>query len=239
LIVPPVAGVVPAEGPALYGHRSDVRFIARGLGLDAVSPEGFDKVADRIVALAVELRDAGADAVSMMGTSLSFYRGADFTDDLRARMQAATGLPCTTMSHAIVASMRQLGIERVAVATSYIDTLNERLVAYLKSRGIAVTAIEGLSMTGVEAMGQVTPQTLQALAMKTVAASTGAEGVLISCGGLHTLSIHVPLEAALGIPVTASSPAGFWDLMMLAGLDPASPGHGRLFESGRVVERTA
>jgi arylmalonate decarboxylase len=238
LIVPPAAGLVPADGQALYADRG-VRFIARGLGIPDISPDGFDAVVDRILALALELRDAGAEAVSLMGTSLSFYRGLAFTDQLRDRMQAATGLPCTTMSHAIVASLRQLGIRRVAVATAYIDTLNERLVAYLASCGIAVTHIEGLSITGVDAVGRVSAETLMALAERTVAVDRSAEGLLISCGGLLTLDIHVPLEEKLGLPVTSSSPAGFWDLMKVAGLDPASPGHGRLFAPEQALERAA
>jgi len=238
LIVPPAAGLVPTDGQALYGDR-DVRFIARGLGIPDISPNGFDTVVDRILELAVELRDAGAEAVSLMGTSLSFYRGLAFTDALRDRMQQATGLPCTTMSHAIVASLQQLGIRRVAVATAYIDILNQRLVAYLASCGIAVTHIEGLSITGVEAVGQVSAETLMALAERTVAADRSAQGLLISCGGLLTLDIHVPLEARLGLPVTSSSPAGFWDLMRAAGLDPSSPGYGRLFAPGQALERAA
>ncbi|WP_238136850.1 aspartate/glutamate racemase family protein [Variovorax sp. JS1663] len=238
LIVPPAAGLVPVDGQALYGTR-DLRFIARGLGIPGISPEGFDTVVDRILELAVELRDAGAQAVSLMGTSLSFYRGLEFTHALRDRMRQATGVPCTTMSHAIVDSLRALGIRRVAVATAYIDTLNQRLVDYLASCGIAVTHIEGLSITGVEAVGQVSAETLMALAERTFAADRSAQGLLISCGGLLTLDIHVPLEHKLGIPVTSSSPAGFWDLVRTAGLDPASPGHGRLFAPETALERAA
>jgi arylmalonate decarboxylase len=238
LIVPPAAGQVPADGQQLYANR-DVRFIARGLALPGISPEGFDTVVDRILQQAVELRDAGAQAVSLMGTSLSFYRGAAFTDDLRERMQDATGLPCTTMSHAIVASLRHLGIERVAVATAYIDTLNERLVAYLRSRDIEVTHIEGLSITGVDAVGKVPGDTLMALAGRCVAADSSAQGLLISCGGLLTLDLHVPLETKLSLPVTSSSPAGFWDVMQVAGIDASSPGHGRLFAPARALERAA
>ncbi len=238
LIVPPAAGLVPADGQALYGERN-VRFIARGLGIPDISPSGFDTVADRILELAVELRDAGAQAVSLMGTSLSFYRGADFTDALRDRMAEATGLPCTTMSHAIVASLQRLGVTRVAVATAYIDALNERLVAYLASRGIAATHIEGLSITGVDDVGRVSADTLMALAERTVAADRSAQGLLISCGGLLTLDLHVPLEQKLGLPVTSSSPAGFWDAMTVAGLDPSARGYGRLFACGADHERTA
>ena len=228
LIVPPAAGEVPPEGPALYDGRA--RFIARGLALAGIHPEGFDEVEGRIVDLARELKAAGAQAVSLMGTSLSFYRGAAFTEDLRARMAAATGLPCTTMSHAMVRSLRQLGVRRVAVATAYIDTLNDRLATYLEGEGFEVTAIRGLSMTGVEAVGHVDADTLAQLA-HSVSAEGQPDGLLISCGGLRTLDLHPRLERELGLPVTSSSPAGFWDLMRTAGLDAASPGHGRLFDA--------
>jgi len=114
LVVPPAAGAVPEDAGHLYGER--MRFIARGLGIGGVSPEGFAPVVDRIVGLARELRDAGAQAVSMMGTSISFYRGAARTEQLRQAMEDATGLPCTTMSHAVVRALKALGVRRVAVA---------------------------------------------------------------------------------------------------------------------------
>ncbi|MBC7380748.1 MAG: arylmalonate decarboxylase [Burkholderiaceae bacterium] len=227
LIVPPQAGEVPSDAAALYPGRA--RFIARGLGIAAVSPTGFNPVIDTIVARALELRDAGAQAISLMGTSISFYRGAAFTEDLRAAMQEATGVPCSTMSHAIVAALRALGMQRVAVATSYIGELNDRLVDYLTVSGFEVTAIEGLSITGVKEVGEVTTQTLIDLSEAVIAKDPTADGVFISCGGLLTLDAIKALEGKLGLPVTASSPAGFWDVMRLAGQDASSPGFGRLF----------
>ena len=232
LIVPPPAGEVPSDAQALYAGKA--RFIARGLGIASVSPTGFNPVIDTIVAKALELRDAGAQAISLMGTSISFYRGAAFTEDLRAAMQEATGVPCSTMSHAIIAALRALGMHRVAVATSYIGELNDRLVDYLTVSGFEVTAIEGLSITGVKEIGEVTTRTLIELS-ESVIAKSPADGVFISCGGLQTLDAIKALEAKLGLPVTASSPAGFWDVMRLAGLDAASPGFGRLFAKEPVT----
>ena len=120
LIVPPREGEVPGDGPALYGGRA--RFLARGLGLGEISPRGYEEVIDRVVGLAVELGQAGASAVSLMGTSLSFFRGAAFNAELEAEMARRTGLPCTTMSHAIVRGLAAVGVRRVAVATAYIAT---------------------------------------------------------------------------------------------------------------------
>jgi len=227
LVVPPGHGRVPQDGPLLYGER--VRFLARGLGIGGVSPEGFAPVVDTIVQRACELREAGAEAISMMGTSISFYRGPGFTESLRRAMEEATGVPCTTMSHAIVRALLRLGIRRVAVATSYIDELNDRLVDYLQHSGFTVTAIEGMAITGVEEVGQVSTQALVDLSRKVHAQDRSADGIFISCGGLLTLDAIRALEAELGVPVTASSPAGFWDVVRLAGADAASPGFGRLF----------
>lgn len=227
LVVPPAAGEVPKDAAALYGDR--FRFIARGLGIGGVSPEGFAPVVDSIVERAVELRRAGAEVVSMMGTSISFYRGPDFTESLRRAMEEATGVPCTTMSHAIVRALQALGVRRVAVATSYIDELNDKLAAYLAHAGFTVTAIEGLSITGVKEVGEVGTEALVALSRRVHARDPSAEGIFISCGGLLTLDAIRRLEDELGLPATASSPAGFWDVVRLAGGDASSPGHGRLF----------
>jgi arylmalonate decarboxylase len=229
LIVPPAAGLVPQDGPMLYGDR--VKFIARGLGIGAVSPDGFNPVMGTVIDKARELRDAGAQVISLMGTSISFYQGPEFTESLRAAMQQATGVPCTTMSHAIVAALRQLGIQRVAVATSYIDELNAQLVDYLSGAGFTVTAIRGMSITAVNEVGQVPTRALVDLSDSVYREDTSAQGVFISCGGLLTLDAIRQLEDRLGLPATASSPAGFWDVMRLGGWDASAKGFGRLFES--------
>lgn len=229
LVVPPAAGTVPVDGALIYGSR--LRFSARGLGLPEISTRGYDQVIDAVVERALALaREDGVRAVSLMGTSLSFYRGARFTDELRAAMSRATGLPCTTMSHAIVDGLRALGVRKVAVATAYIDEVNLRLARYLEDTGFTPLKVEGLAITGVEAVGQVPTRTLVALGRRVLEASPGADGILISCGGLITLDAVRELERVTGLPVVSSSPAGFRDLVHCAGLDARASGCGRLFE---------
>lgn len=228
LIVPPAAGDVPRDAGLLYGDR--IRFVARGLGIGGVSPSGFAPVMARITQLACELRDEGAQTISLMGTSISFYQGPQLTERLRQQLEAVTGLSCTTMSHAIISSLKALGARRVAVATSYIDELNQCLVRYLEHHGFVVTHIRGLSITGVQAMGEVPPETLIELASSVYAHDPGADAILISCGGLQTHEVIAPLESRLGVPVIASSPSGFWDVVRQSGIDPRSAGYGRLFE---------
>src|SRR5690606_37768076 len=78
VIVPPAQGEVPPELPQLYGGALD--FMAHGLALGRLTPEGYDAVIGKVEAAARALADRGADAVALMGSSLSFYRGRAFND---------------------------------------------------------------------------------------------------------------------------------------------------------------
>ena len=49
-----------------------------------MTPEGYDKAVPKILPAAEELAKQGANAISIMGTSLTFYKGAAFNNDLIA-----------------------------------------------------------------------------------------------------------------------------------------------------------
>ena len=91
LIAPPADYPVPPEGIALYDKA--LQFSVVGLGLKTMTPAGYDSVIDRIVPSALELKKRGVAAIDLLGTSLTFYRGAAFNekllDDIR---KAATDL---------------------------------------------------------------------------------------------------------------------------------------------------
>src|SRR5215207_357957 len=158
LIVPTAHGQVPADGPRLY--PTGVRFEARGLALQRLTPEGYDSVIDRVDELARELAVRGARGVALMGTSLSFYRGAAFNEQLLATIRDATGLPATSMSTGVLEGLRTLGARRLAVGTAYNDEVNRRLGGFLADSGFEVAAIEGLGIETVGEPGKVTDATL-------------------------------------------------------------------------------
>src|SRR6202051_5179522 len=80
MIFPPANYLVPPEARLLY--PSGIRFLATGVGLERMMPEGYDQVFDRIVPAAHTLAKEGANAISVMGTSLTFYKGAAFNEQL-------------------------------------------------------------------------------------------------------------------------------------------------------------
>ena len=69
--------------------------------------------------MAKVLAQEGAAAITLMGTSLSFYRGAAFNRELTQRIALASGRPAVTMSTAVIEGLRNVGGRRLAVATAY------------------------------------------------------------------------------------------------------------------------
>ena len=141
MIFPPLNYPVPPDAKALY--PSGVKFLSEGLGLPGMTPAGYDSVVPKIVPAAIKLAQQGATGISIMGTSLTFYKGAAFNQELIASVIKATGLPCTSMSNGIVEGLQLAGAKRVAVATAYDDVVNATLQRFSTESGFEVLMIKG------------------------------------------------------------------------------------------------
>ena len=230
LIAPPANYPVPPEGLTLYG--SDLRFTVYGLGLPTMTPEGYDSVIDKIVPAARQQAKEGANAISIFGTSLTFYKGAAFNQKLIDDVHKATGLPTTSMSTAVVEGLRAFGARRVTVATAYNDEVNRRLRTFLGESGFEVVALEGLGLEAIGDPGKVTQSDLQQFCAGVFKRASKADALLVSCGGLRTLELLAPLEQQCGVPVVSSTPHALWAGMRLLGLRVKAPGYGRLLAKG-------
>jgi arylmalonate decarboxylase len=228
LVTPQSTDTVPAEGAQMY---PGVRFLPKGVGVRALTPEGYDSAWDAIVPAAEHLAGQGVDAVMVVGTSLTFYRGAEEHARLVERLAKATGLPVSTMSTAIVEGLRAVGAESIGVCTAYGGEVNRRLRDFLTDSGFDVLALEGFGITKFGEAGKQTEKDIIDLAGRVTREAPGAEGLLISCGGLRTLGVMRPIEEEHDIPVVASTPAAFWAAMRLVGESGHVPGRGRLLEA--------
>jgi arylmalonate decarboxylase len=228
LIWPPAYRPPPDEAKMMY--PTGVKYLVTGLGLGKLTPEGYDSVIPKVANAAKELRDKGAQGIALMGTSLTFYKGAEFNRKLTESMREATGLPCVTMSTAIIEGLKAVNGKRLAVATAYQDEVNRRLVAFLTESGFQVEAIKGLSIQNIEDLDKVTDDQLMVLCSEVCRSAPKADSLLISCGGLVTLRIHVALEKQFKVAVVSSTPAALWAAMRMMGQSGRAPGYGRLFE---------
>jgi arylmalonate decarboxylase len=232
LVTPQATDTVPAEGAQMY---PDVRFVPRGVGVRALTPEGYDSAWEGILPAAEYLAGQDVDAVMVVGTSLTFYRGFEAHERLVEKLKSVTGLPVSTMSTAIVEGLQAVGAERIGVCTAYGDEVNRRLAAFLTDSGFDVLALEGFGITEFGGPGRKSEKDIIELADKVKARAADCEGLLISCGGLKTLGVAKPIEDRHGIPVVSSTPAAFWAALRLVGESGHLSGHGRLLEQSKSI----
>src|SRR5215204_4628322 len=226
LIFPPADRGVPEEGVAMYGNT--LKFVVTGLGVEKMTPEGFDAVMERIPAAAKRLVAAGAEAIELTGTSLTFYKGEAYNQRLRAIVTEVSGLRATTMSNGVVEGLKAVGAKKVAVATAYNDEVNDRLRAFLQEHGLTTVVVTGLGIEAIADVDRVTQQDLLEFGVRVRRSAPDADSLLVSCGGFRTLELIAPLEARTGVPVISSMPHGLWAGARLVGLSGAAPGYGRL-----------
>jgi arylmalonate decarboxylase len=227
LVVPESADAVPTEAAAMY---PDITFIARGIGLQSLTLEGYDEAIDRLVPAAKCLTRNGARAIMVVGTSLTFYRGTAFNHAVTERLSTSTGLPAATMSGALVDGLTEVGARRLAVVTAYSDAVNGLLSAFLRDSGFEIRALRSVRIAHrVGEAQQISEQDILDVSAATFNEAGDADGLLIVCGGLRTLDVTPRIEARCGVPVVSSMPAALRKVVLLAGADAnLARGFGRL-----------
>jgi len=230
LIFPPANTPVPPEAYLMY--PSGVQFLSLGVGLERMTPEGYDQVVGRIVPAAQKLAADGANAIAVMGTSLTFYKGAAFNQQLKESITKATGLPSTTMSTAIIDGLKAVSGHRLAVATAYNEEVNRRLRAFLEESGFEVLVVKGLGIERFEDRPPVTQDELLKFSVGVWKSAPKADALVISCGALKTLELLAPLEQRCKVPVVSSLPHALRAGVRLLGLSGRASGYGILLSKG-------
>jgi arylmalonate decarboxylase len=224
LIFPPLNYPIPPDAKLLY--PSGVRFLGNGVGLPGgMTPAGYDEAIPRVLPAAEELARQGAKVISVFGSSLTFYKGAKFNEELTRQVTRATGRPATTQSNGLVDGLRTANARRIAVATAYTDVVTERLKIFLEEHGFQVTFAKGLGYERIPE-GAATQAILFKLGADVYANSKQADALVVSCGALRTLELIVPLEKQIKVPVVSSTPHGLMNGVRLLGVSPRATGYG-------------
>jgi len=227
LIFPPLNWPIPPDAKLLY--PKGINFIGNGVGLPGgMTIEGYEEAIPRVIPAAKELAAKGANVVSVFGSSLTFYKGRKFHEDLIARVAKETGTPVTTQSAGLLDGLRVLNAKRVALATAYTDEVTERLKVFLEEYGFTVTSAKGLGFVSIPD-GAATHDILMKLGAESYARSNRADALVLSCGRLDTLPVLVPLEGQIKVPVVSSTPHGLMNGVRLLGVSPKATGFGTVF----------
>ena len=225
LIFPPLDYPIPPDARLLFPEGLD--FISNGVGFGGMTIDSYEEAIPRVLPRAADLATAGADLISVFGSSITFYRGAEFHDDLIRQVSAHTDRPATTQSAGLLDGLNHINAKRVVLATAYTDTVMDRLRIFLQEHGFDVVGARGMGYVRIPD-GAATGPILHQLGIDAYASGSRVDAVVMSCGALRTLDVINPLEAEIGVPVVSSTPHGLWHCARKLGLEARVDGYGQV-----------
>ena len=213
-----------AEGVNLMVAR-----FTTGMRDDDIGPEMVDSYGDLdTLRKATEaLKIVQPSAVIFGCTSCSFIRGAGWDLQQAKAIGEVCGAPGTTVSTAMVAALRTMGVRQVAMCAPYPESVTEKFAVFLRDNGVGVCNWKTLGMTTEWQIGNSSPRVWYELAREVDRPE--AEAVVISCTGIRTAEILTALEADLGKPVITAPQVMMWHPMQLMRVNATRPDRGRLF----------
>ncbi len=174
------------------------------------------------------LADAQVQQVAFHCTAVSTF-APQMAEDIRQRIEAATGLPAFATADAILAALARLQARRLLLLTPYIAAVHQREVDFLAAHGIGVTGGDCLGVNTNAEMARIPPATLAQQARAAAARHAGADAIFISCTAIRSAGLIAPLEAELGLPVITSNQVLVWHALRRLGSTAPVAGFGRLF----------
>lgn len=242
----PLTAAMLAGTPPVSAHFARFRVTDVGLGAAAQFDPG------PIIEAAGLLADARVDSIVWSGTS-GGWRGIADDQALCVAISAATGVPATTSTLALLAALRLLGTRRLGLVTPYPADMHDAVARTLAAEGleVAASASDGftasnweLSTLPAERIGAMVAEVAATMGGTGTGAATGAAGrdaadrgaITVFCTNLAAADRVAEWEAAFGIPVLDSVTLAVWHALELSGYaGPRPSGWGKLF-SLRVRE---
>ncbi len=216
-------------------YPASVSFVTEGLSKPDDGPlvgtlATYEKLQDRIVPAARALVEKGVDEILLLGTSVTFYKGAAHNQRLIDSIRTATRLPATTMSSAVVDGLRVAGGKRLAVASGYTEEVNAQFRVFLEESGFEVLALKGLGLlTPPDNLGR---NELETFVVDVFRTAPKADVLVVAFASTRTLELIVPLEKRCKVPVVSARPHAFWAGVRLLGLKGTVPGFGTVLSKG-------
>lgn len=169
---------------------------------------------------------AKPSVVAFACTTGSLLEGTGWDARLIERIEKITGVPTTTTSTSVIRAFKELGIQKVSVATPYNEELNRREADFFEKSGVKVLKIQGRDLGGL--MAEISLDEVKDLAR--AVNRPDADAVFLSCTNLKALPVLDSLEKEFGKYVFSSNIATFWDVMRMLKIKEPVQGRGKMLE---------
>lgn len=164
------------------------------------------------------LAHAQVDVIAYGCTSGSIIKGKGYDQELEERISEETGVPAVSTAGAVIDILNAKGVNKIAVATPYIDEINQKEKEFLIVNGIEVSEIKGLGLTDNLKIGKQDPRVAYRLGREVMKSNSEAEALFISCTNFRTFEIINSLIQDIGKPVVTSNQATLESALKRVGL---------------------
>ena len=199
-------------------------------GLDLLQ-ESYDDLAgktDEVIARAADfVRRNKVQGLILTGGFVTL-----FNPGLEAKVAEAVRIPVTAAVSSVTAALEALSVKRVLLVTPFTAEMNTVIAKHLSGHGFTVFAGPSFDKnrkpgTGVE----ISPDDLFRKVEESFRQNPSAEAIYFQGATLDPLPIIQRLEDNLGVPVIASNPAMFWNILSKIGAKFSITGYGKLWSS--------
>ncbi len=221
-VMEPRVGELIAGLPGVTAHFGRFRVTRISMEKGALGQFQFDPQ----LAAAELLADARCDVIAWGGTS-GGWLGAENDRALCRRITERTGISSTTSTLATLDAFRAFGARRYALATPYLDEVQQAICTNFAALGLDCVAERHLDDPGNFSFAQYDEATVRSLIREVAAA--GPDAVAVYCTNFDGTRVAAEVEAETGIPVLDSISVTIWHALRLAGYDTSA-----LADRGRV-----
>ncbi|MEL7013352.1 MAG: Asp/Glu racemase [Pseudomonadota bacterium] len=190
-----------------------------------VTPENLRKMEARMTASA-QLLPEGLDAIGYGCTSASVLIGPDAV--AQQMHHAQPDVPVTNPISAVLAALKALSADKIALITPYAADVVAPMKAFLEKAGVSVVSELSFGERDDRRVARISEGSTKA-AMEEAGRADGVQAVFASCTNLRCFGIIDAAEKQLSLPVVSSNSALLWHLSRLAGVQDI-PGPGRLYK---------
>jgi len=163
--------------------------------------------------------------ITWADTSGSFLFGPEGDLAQIKAIEGEIGVPASTTSSACLKAFQKLGASKVSIASPYLNEVNEKMLEFLRAKGVPFSHIESLELRDSSQIARTTREIVYRLARK---ALRDGDTLFIPCTDFFDLDLIDLLEKDLSVPVVAANPATMWDALRLSGIRDPVRGFGRL-----------
>jgi maleate cis-trans isomerase len=197
---PEISALCPTLAPIPVAR---VKRPARALALEDL-PAYAEATLDAIAPFA----DRQFDLVIYGCTAAGFLGGPDGNARMVEKLRQRTGASVVSTAGAMIDALKSAGVSETAVVTPYLQPVNDGLLRYLESSGIAVETLNSFFCKTTAELGQITQAQVLDLALQTV--TPRSRSLFVACSQLPTINVVAQLRARLGFPVWSSIQATAW-----------------------------